>query len=248
MPTLDDLRTEAEAKLEKVLAKLDARHRAMLHKAIQQYGLSIPDSVWQAIQKDQESEEVAAVILLLFTTGDEWTTAEIQAQGVKARGYSRREFTSYAFDAQRRTQQLAASRTVALRNRVRTKVQDAILKGDVGTLPDEAIDEALDEVFAEQRRKTTATDETTGGFSKGQRGAAERAGDGATTADGKKTTIALIWKTERDNLVCSRCSPLEGQPEEVWGLVFPQGPGPECHPNCRCSLEVRLVPYVEVDN
>lgn len=245
MPTLDDLRTKAEAKLEKVLAKLDKRHRAQLKVAIQQYGWDVPDSVWQSIQKDQESEEVAAVILLLFTTGDEWTTAEIEAQGVKARGYSRREFTSYAFDAQRRTQQLAAARTVGLERRVVDKVSDAMLRGQVGKLSDAEIDSALDEVFAEHKRKTVATDETTAGFSRGQRGAAERAGDGATTADGKKMTVALIWKTEADNLVCARCSPLEGQPEEVWGRVFPQGPGPECHPNCRCSLEVRTVPYVE---
>lgn len=49
-----------------------------------------------------------------------------------------------------------------------------------------------------------------------------------------------IWVTEPG--ACPVCSPLEGQPPNVWRLVAPDGP-PQ-HRNCRCSLQWRafLVP------
>lgn len=253
MPTLEQLRANAEAKLEKLLAKLDERHKKQLRDAIQQYGWNVPDSVWQSIQSDMENEEIAAAILLLMTSADEWTTDEISKQGVLAKGYSRREFMGYAFDAQRRTQELAAQTTNTLRSRIQRKVQDSQLTGpgEVGSVTEDGIDETLDDVFTDQRRQTISIDQTTSGFSRGQMNAAERAdglesqggfgSDGAQIPAGMKTTIELIWRTELDNLVCPRCRPLEGTTEDVWGIVFPEGPGNQAHPNCRCYLEPRVV-------
>lgn len=240
---LEQLRTNAEAKLEKLLAKLDERHKKQLRAAIKQYGWNVPGEVWQAIQQDQENEELAAAILLLFTAADDWTTDAIKQQDVVARGYSRRQFMTYAFDAQKTVQQLAAQTTDTLRKRITRKVQDAQLTGpgDVGEITDEGIDATLDDVFTPERRKGIATDQTTGAFSKGQTAAAERINDGASTTAGQSVTIRMLWSTERDFLVCPRCAPLDGQPEEVWGLVFPSGPGPEAHPGCRCSLLPQIV-------
>ncbi len=247
MPTLDDLREKAETNLQKVLAKLDKRHQALLRDAIKEYGWNVPDIVWQKIRADQENDELAAAILLVLTSSDEWTTAEINQQGVASRGYSRREYMNYAFDAQRRTRVLADGTVDTLRNRVARKMQDEALssRGKLGELTDEGIDETLAGIFTDQRRKTISIDQTTGGFTSGQRAAAERAetgGDGSEAGFGGQFTIALLWRTERDNLVCPRCAPLEGQPEELWSLVFPEGPGEEAHPNCRCWLEPTVVP------
>lgn len=241
MPTLDDLRTEAEAKLEKILARLDERHKAQLRAAIKEHGWNVPDSVWQEIQQDQANEELAAAILLLMTSSDEWTTDELGRQGVRSRGYSRREFIGYGFEAQRRVQDMAAGSTDAIRSRLRRRLQDEALsgRGGIGEITDGGIDDVLDAIFTDQRREARSIDQTTGGFTHGQRGAAGRAGGGT----GIGHTIALLWRTERDNLVCPRCAPLEGQPEEVWSLVFPEGPGRDAHPNCRCWLEPKVVPF-----
>ncbi len=117
--------------------------------------------------------------------------------------------------------------------------------GFVGELTDKGIEKSIDDVLTPARRETIAVDQTTGALSAGQIEAAKRVAgsDGAaTTMDGTKVTVQLIWRTERDNLVCPRCAPLEGQPEEVWSLVFPEGPGYDAHPNCRCYLDIRVVP------
>lgn len=246
MPTLDDLRTAQESQLEELLARLDRRHRAMLRAAIERYGRvqDIPQEVWDRIRADMESEEVAALILLAIAAADEWTTGEISRQGVRTRGYGQAGFAGYAMDAARRTQAMAAQTTDTLRDRLARKVEDMRTAGPgrVGDLTDEGIERALDDVLTTERRRTIAIDQTTSGFSVGQRGARERiaGGDGATLDTGQRVAIELIWRTELDDRVCPRCSPLEGQPEEVWSRVFPDGPGPEAHPNCRCSLQPQV--------
>lgn len=247
MPTLDDLRTDQEAALEKLLAGMDARHKRTLRRELKKHGRveDIPQSVWDEIRADIESDEVAALLLLAIAIGDDWTADELRSRGVKARGYSSRQGSEYAFAAERRAQLLAVQTTDTLRDRLGRKLQDMRTRGpgQLGELTDDGIEQALEDVFTDQRRKTIATDQTTSGFSIGQRGAKERidGGDGASTADGQQVAIELLWRTEQDDRVCLRCSPLEGQPEDVWGQVFTNGPGPEAHPNCRCWLEPRVV-------
>jgi hypothetical protein len=236
MPTLDDLRTRQEAKLEKLLARYDRRHRAMLKAALKEYGRvqDIPQEVWDAIEADMQNEEIAAAVLLAVIIGDEWTTDELRRQRVQTTDYS---VNRYAIQAARQTQETAAQTTETLKSRLARKVEDmkASGPGSVGELTNAGIDQALDDVLTAQRRATIATDQTTRAFTAGQKGAAER-GDGASTTAGQRVELELYWVTERDNLVCPRCAPLHDKPESVWGLVFPNGPGPEAHPNCRCSL------------
>jgi hypothetical protein len=241
MPTLDDLRTQGEAELEEILAKLDRRHRVRVQAAIEQYGRvqDIPESFWRELQFEVEQEQVAAIMLLILAA-DEWTTDAMERQGV--RGVGRGDPREAALSAAQQVQRTAAQTIDTLRNRLGRKIEDAKVSGpgEVGELTDEGIEEALDDVFTDERRKTVATDQTTIALTKGQRAAGER-GDGTSTEAGQQVTIELIWQTENDNRVCPRCAPLDGQPEEVWGKVFPEGPGPEAHPNCRCALLPRVI-------
>ena len=241
MPTLDDLRARGEADLEQILVKLDNRHRARVHAAIERYGRvqDIPEGFWRELQFEIENEQVAAIMLLILAA-DEWTTDSMQRQGLDRIG--RPDQRGAALDAARQVQTTAAQTIDTLRSRLSRKIEDAKASGpgDVGELTEDGIDEALDEVFTDERRKTIATDETTIALTKGQRAAGER-GDGASTEAGQRVTVELIWQTEHDNRVCPRCAPLDGTTEEVWGKVFPDGPGPAAHPNCRCGLLPRVI-------
>jgi HK97 family phage portal protein len=49
-------------------------------------------------------------------------------------------------------------------------------------------------------------------------------------------TYRRYWITERDDLTCPICGPLDGKPEEQWA-----GTEPPAHPNCRCATALRLV-------
>ena len=49
-------------------------------------------------------------------------------------------------------------------------------------------------------------------------------------------TYRRYWITERDDLTCPICGPLDGKPEEEWA-----GTEPPAHPNCRCATALRLV-------
>jgi HK97 family phage portal protein len=47
------------------------------------------------------------------------------------------------------------------------------------------------------------------------------------------------WITERDDITCPICGPLDGTPESTWPADV--AGGPPGHPNCRCSTALRLV-------
>jgi len=47
-----------------------------------------------------------------------------------------------------------------------------------------------------------------------------------------------IWRTRADGKVCSKCSPLNGTDEDVWGLKYPDGPA--AHNYCRCFLTTEI--------
>lgn len=242
MATLDQLRTAGERDLEKQLAKLDKRHRAAVKAAIDYYGRvqDIPEAFWLEMEFEIEQEQTAAIALLILAA-DEWTSGEIERQGVAAGEQDRRAAARSARDQARTTAGLTVD---TLRKRLARRVEDARASGpgDVGELTSSGIDQALDDVFTGSRRAGIATDSTTIAFSTGQRAAATRAGrDGITNEAGQRVSLELIWRTERDNLVCARCSPLEGTPESVWGQVFPDGPGPAAHPNCRCDLQPQVI-------
>lgn len=266
MPTtIDDIRDAGEKQLQAVLAKLDKRHRATLLAAVKRYGSvrAIPASVWDEIKRDTE-ENVVAALLLLMLAADEWTSEEFGGQGLDVRKASDRDVSIYSIKAARRAQRMADLTVETTRDRWARKFEDEALTGDgpVGSTTPEGNERSLDDVLDDARRKATAANETTGSISTGQidagrraeEAAAKEAGRPGTTPTGtpagddgaqerptQRVKVELIWKTERDNRVCPRCSPLEGTNEDVWGLVFPEGPGEEAHPNCRCWLSPQVV-------
>jgi hypothetical protein len=250
--TLDEIRADGERDLTALFASLDERHRRMLENAIGEYGTvrNIPDSFWAQLSedirtaKDDENRTAAGILLLILADSDEWTADQMARQGVRVPALTPSEMTDYSLAMAGRIDDLANSSVKTLRNRLTRKAQDSQLTGpgEIGELTDEGLAQALDDVLTDSRIETIATDQTTQAITAGQRGAGDRVagGEGAEAGAGG-LTVALIWRTEKDNLVCPRCAPLEGQPEEVWALVFPEGPGPDAHPNCRCSLEPQVV-------
>lgn len=247
MPTLEELRGAGESELRSILGDADQKVRDILRAALRQYGsvAKIPQSVWGDVERYYaDNDRLAAAIILLMASADDLTVSHLAGQGV-ARTTRQMELADYRHTAAAKVRSLSGT-VDTLRNRLQRAEQKQRLTGagEVGDITDDGIEHALDEVLTPQRAETISIDQTTEALTVGQRGGANRTvgADGtAATAGGVPMTVALLWRTETDNLVCHWCAPLEGQPEEVWSLVFPNGPGKEAHPNCRCSLEVVAV-------
>ncbi|MHC4725512.1 MAG: hypothetical protein ACYS9V_14965, partial [Planctomycetota bacterium] len=47
-----------------------------------------------------------------------------------------------------------------------------------------------------------------------------------------------VWQTNKDDLVCTICNPLQGVEESTWRSVAPDGP--PAHVRCRCFLSLLL--------
>ena len=47
-----------------------------------------------------------------------------------------------------------------------------------------------------------------------------------------------VWQTNKDDLVCTICEPLQGVEEATWRSVAPDGP--PAHVRCRCFLSLLL--------
>lgn len=243
MTDLEDIRRDGEEEIVAILATLDERHQALLRDALQRYGsvANIPQSVWDQIQGETENELVA-VALLLMMGGASYTSGELGLQGVNSPPPGQTGLARMSIAAAQQAQSAAASAVDSLQRRIVHGLEQARLDqnlGNVGDLTQEGIDKALQDVFDEARRKRIAVDETTEAITKGQQEAA--GGADRTNAAGQRVTVEMRWQTERDNRVCPRCSPLHEKPEEVWALVFPNGPGRDAHPNCRCWLRSVVV-------
>lgn len=248
--TLDQIRADGERDIAAALALLDARHKQLLLDAIKRYGnvRNIPDSVWQQIADDTGSE-LAAAALLIVADADDYMTLGFANAGVRTFDLTPAEMAAYSVATTRRADQAALDSTNTLRDRLDRKVQDEMLTGEgaVGTFSVPGLELAVDGVLSGERRIGFALDETTDSISQGQIGARDRTvgDDGAAeTTDGQEVSIELIWRVhpERSRTgPCPRCAPLEGQPEEVWEQIFPEGPGPDAHPGCVCTLDFNLI-------
>jgi hypothetical protein len=51
-------------------------------------------------------------------------------------------------------------------------------------------------------------------------------------------TMVRVWRTNRDDLVCAVCGPLNGKPESAWADRYPNGA--PAHAGCRCSQTLQL--------
>ena len=73
-------------------------------------------------------------------------------------------------------------------------------------------------------------------------------GELAVASELKKEGIEMrkVWQTNKDELVCPICGPLQGQEEGVWRQSAPDGP--PAHPRCRCWLSLLLPKPREIIN
>jgi hypothetical protein len=51
-------------------------------------------------------------------------------------------------------------------------------------------------------------------------------------------TMVRVWRTNRDDLVCAVCGPLNGKPESAWADRYPNGA--PAHAGCRCTHTLQL--------
>ena len=247
MTDLEDIRRDGEEAIIALMKSLDERHRALLRDSLLRYGSvqNIPPAVWQQIQGETENE-LAAIYLLLIGNAFGYTTAELGGQGVRTPRTNPLGLAHRSLGAAAQARSTAAASVAGIQRELNRSLQQArldVTKGSVGELTQQGLDDALAEILDEARRKQIAVTETTEAITAGQREASGAAG-GRNTA-GQRVRVEMRWQTERDNRVCPRCSPLHETPEEVWSLVFPDGPGRDAHPNCRCYL--RAVVVVESD-
>lgn len=247
MPTLDQIRRAPERELRDALRQLDSDHRQLILEALDEYGhpRDIPEAIWERIRTEQE-ERLAAILLLLMVSGDDWTAQQLESQGVGIR--SARPDATYALQAARQAQIAAAQATDTLRNRIHRSVTDALAspRGGVGEISKTATRQAVNDVFTAARREQIEVTQSTRAVTTGQRGAEARlGGDGAALDTGQAVEIEMRWRTRpylaKSGRSCEQCAALEGATEDVWGLVYPDGPGDEAHPHCNCYLEPVVV-------
>jgi hypothetical protein len=84
---------------------------------------------------------------------------------------------------------------------------------------------SLQELFGEKRAEMIAVTETTRAAVEGERGLVGQIED-ETGWD-----LPEIWQTEKDELVCDICGPLQGKEK---GADWDDSDGPPAHPRCRC--------------
>lgn len=259
MPTLDAIRANGERELMAKLRALDRDHQRIILEAIARYGSiqEIPQFVWQQLEREMEDEAAAAILLLLLAS-DEWTTREIQRQGLATvSATSGASVASYEAEARSQAQRMARETTDTLRSRLAANVEAQLPMLRTKTQAAAAADlrSAVEDVFSPGRRETIARTTVVNSSSAGQIGAGQRAtelgqrlgaagGDGAATGGGQRVRVKLIWTLHPERSQtgpCPICESVAGTDEETWGLRFPSGPGDETHPRCVCSLEPRVV-------
>lgn len=236
MASIDQTRAAAEGDIARVLRRMHGEHRQRVLEAIRKYGSvqAIPESFWEELKSDVDSE-VAAVVLLLMTTGYQSMQRRIaRVPGVpKKDGASMDTEDAIRAGAARRAAELGREAAEAhvdyTRRRLDTVVQDA--NGDQARL-----EQGVKDVMRERPKpgerdsaETTAITTSTRGLSTGESSAVR------DEAERRGVAIDLKWQTERDGKVCPVCRPLHGKPSIEWVDQFPVGP--PAHPNCRCGLK-----------
>jgi hypothetical protein len=244
MPSLLKIRADNEADLREILEKLDRRHKARVRAALEQYGSvqAIPYQFWENMQREIEDETAEAFLLLIAAT-DQWTTDQIRRQGVVMRGAGGQGLIDYSRLAAAQAQRMAQETTRTLRGKLAAKI---------ATAPED-VRGAVDDVFTPERAERIARAEVVRGSSFGEIVAGQRAsgfgGDGASTADGQRVRIDLIWMNHPEQSrsgPCPICEPLHGTSQSEWSQQFPAGP-PSPHLGCVCTLDPRVIVLSEAE-
>lgn len=236
MPDIPN-RAELEQRTADALKRLrgDQRLRLIARLGNPPDPANVSDEFWKEI----EEEDRNAYFLLLLPI------AVAGAQGVgRLFGAAMDDATARAL-VQDRVSQRAAQVARDATKHSREWIADKARPGEDAVLPD-AVD--LADVLGDSRTETQAITEITQAWSLGELDAVDAVREGELAPQGetggekpggeeqKPPAVEILWSTEKDGAVCPICRPLDGQPESVWSLAFPDGP--PSHPRCRCVLQV----------
>lgn len=189
----------------------------------------------RALQADwqKQQDDLAAVLFLLLLRPWEaaygtWNAMEGQIVRSDVRAYDYRQWGE-------RHARATAERLVRTNRAIVTETAKQFAAGFTGQPIDPG---AIATLTAEELTFSTIVNtnrlldisisEVTNSVSGGEFSAANR----FTSSTG--LTATAYWFTERDERVCKICSPLHGQPFELWSTRFPNGP--MAHVRCRCYL------------
>lgn len=222
-------------------SELSSRHRQRLLELVGDppNPTLVPESFWQQVQQETESELAAILVILFAASFDYHTPAGAGSNG---------PFAAAAY-ADRRSREIAGSYAQHSRDRWTTFTQGwrpdlGADGGPAATTPDagpsrpgggegrptgaarRAVEDAAASIFGPERAESVATTETTAAQSAGSESAASSAG---------VLNDRDIWWTEADGRVCRTCGPLHRTTRPTWSIEFPDGP--PAHPNCRCWIE-----------
>ncbi len=109
------------------------------------------------------------------------------------------------------------------------------LTGEIGAIPSTIMDEltnSLKPMFSKVRAEAIAVTEVTQAYAEGERLSAARSRE-------QGLEIEHIWHTNRDDLVCNLCGPLDGLPQSEWESASPGTDYPPRHVRCRCWIGSR---------
>lgn len=185
---------------------------------------NVPDGFWAQVQREQEDEMQALMLLIFLASADQHATAA--DVDVTAGLVGRMESQGVAF-SRSRANQVANGFIQHSRDMLGNAAQRWRDQIDAGnTITQAEVDADIDSIFGNRRMDGIAVNETTQAQYAG--------GDNLIRA-----TVGISqkdrWFTRSDRHVCSVCSPLHRTLRDVWERDFPQGP--PAHPNCRCWIE-----------
>lgn len=220
-------RADYEREIALKLSSLNERHRLELRALL---GTppdirNVPDEFWAQVRQDVAAE-LSLLLLLVYADSAEF-------HGL---GSERAAQLGVAWADERATwvadRYVETSRDMLRRDSERwaeTARENQPAPGEPSgpVVPEEEIDHDLGTIFGDERAERIGVSETTQAQSSGGEA-------------GVKETVGLsendIWYTEGDRRVCPVCMPFHKTPRSVWSATFPNGPGPEVHPGCRCWI------------
>jgi len=208
-------RNELEASFARRFQRLSGRHRRELKELMG----SPPDlnkvtqDFWDRVKR--ETEEVLLIILLLIfvTSATQHGMARKDAQSTGLKWSARR------------------SAKVSTGYVKHSREELARIGGGWEFPSARSAEEDLKRIFGPERSGRVAATETTDAATSGS-----EAGVKATVGFSEDDT----WFTRSDGKVCEICQPLHNKPRSVWSRKFPDGPGADVHPDCRCWIQYAL--------
>jgi len=227
-------REKHEATFRGKLHKLSVKHRRELLTLLGNPPSidNVPASFWERVQREQEAELIASLLLIYIAAGTQLGLTDSQAQAVATpRAQARARSISNEFVENSRQQlrkhselwRLKIQKAQAELNQAGqrpTPQKPPVTKGDVI--------EKVSSVFGKDRAARMATTDTT-----------------RTRSDAAETIMKAtnresegdLWRTRPGLSMtgpCPICRPLNGQPRSVWSAQFPSGP--PAHDNCVCDI------------